>query len=128
MQDRELYEYAIIRIVPRVERGEFINAGVLLYSKRSNYLACKYDLSEIKALSLDPNADLGLIRQQLQGLQRIASGEKSCRSPIAAMDKASRFRWLSANRSTIIQCSAIHPGYTDNLENALERLMEQYVL
>lgn len=127
MQDKELYEYAIIRIVPKVERGEFINAGVLLYSKRKNYLNCKFDLSTAKILALDAHADIDLMQAQLEGLQRIASGEKSCRSPIAAMDKASRFRWLSANRSTIIQCSPIHPGYTDDLEEALERLMEQYV-
>ncbi len=128
MQDKELYEYAIIRFVPRVERAEFINVGVLLYSKKKNYLACRFHLENTKVFALDAKADINLIQNQLEGLQRIALGEKSCTSPIAALDKASRFRWLSANRSTIIQCSAIHPGYTDDLDMAVERLMEQYVM
>lgn len=127
MQDKELYEYAVIRIVPRVERAEFINAGVLLYSKKSNFLACQFIVDRKKILAIDAQANIEVIEKQLAGLQRIANGEKSCQSPIAVMDKASRFRWLSASRSTIIQCSPIHPGYAQDLEAALIRLMQQYV-
>ncbi len=128
MQDKQLYEYTVIRIVPRVERGEFINAGILLYSKKANYLSGRFVVDKDKILALDPLADIALIQAQLQGLERITKGEKSCKSPIAQLDKASRFRWLSANRSTIIQTSPIHPGYADNLEATVERLMQQYVL
>lgn len=128
MQDKHLYEYTVVRIVPRVERGEFINAGILLYSKKANYLSGCFVVNRAKILALDPLADVELIEAQLQGLERITKGEKNCKSPIAALDKASRFRWLSANRSTIIQTSAIHPGYTEDLDAAVERLMQQYVL
>lgn len=128
MQDKHLYEYTVVRIVPRVERGEFINAGILLYSKKVNYLSGRFVVNREKILALDPQADIDLIEAQLQGLERIARGDKSCKSPIAALDKASRFRWLSANRSTIIQTSPIHPGYTEDLDTAVERLMQQYVL
>ncbi len=128
MQDKQLYEYTVVRIVPRVERAEFINAGILLYSKKANYLSGRFVVNREKILALDPLADIALIEAQLQGLERITKGEKSCKSPIAALDKASRFRWLSANRSTIIQTSAIHPGYAEDLDIAVERLMQQYVL
>lgn len=128
MQDKQLYEYTVVRIVPRVERGEFINAGILLYSKKANYLSGRFVVNREKILALDPQADIDLIEAQLQGLERIAHGEKSCKSPIAALDKASRFRWLSANRSTIIQTSPIHPGYAEDLDATVERLMQQYVL
>lgn len=128
MQDKQLYEYTVVRIVPRVERDEFINAGILLYAKKANYLSGKFVVSREKILALDPHADIALIEAQLQGLERIAKGERSCKSPIAQLDKASRFRWLSANRSTIIQTSPIHPGYAGDLDATLERLMQQYVL
>lgn len=128
MQDKQLYEYTVVRIVPRVERGEFINAGILLYSRKANYLSGKFVVNREKILALDSHADIALIEAQLQGLERIARGEKSCKSPIAQLDKASRFRWLSANRSTIIQTSPIHPGYAGDLDATLERLMQQFVL
>ncbi|RYD96366.1 MAG: DUF3037 domain-containing protein [Sphingobacteriales bacterium] len=128
MQDKQLYEYAVIRIVPRVERGEFINAGILLYSKKADYLSGRFIVDREKILALDPLADIALIEAQLQGLERITKGEKSCKSSIATLDKASRFRWLSANRSTIIQTSPIHPGYAEELDTTVERLMQQYVL
>lgn len=128
MQDKQLYEYAVIRIVPRVERGEFINAGILLYSKKANYLSGRFVVNKDRILALDPLADVALIEAQLQGLERITKGERSCKSPIAQLDKASRFRWLSANRSTIIQTSPIHPGYAEDLDHTVERLMQQYVL
>jgi hypothetical protein len=128
MHDKHLYEYAIIRVVPRVERGEFVNAGVLLYSKKANYLSCKFKVPTEKIFALDSKADINIITSQLEGLARISSGDKSCTSPIASMDKASRFRWLSANRSTIVQCSPIHPGYTEDLDQTVDRLLAQYVL
>ncbi|RQO31378.1 DUF3037 domain-containing protein [Taibaiella sp. KBW10] len=128
MQDWQLYEYAIIRIVPRVERGEFINAGVLLYCKKEQVLICKTHLSIEKLKALDPETDLDLIQQHLLGFERIATGAKSCKSPIAALDKALRFRWLSSTRSTMVQCSPIHPGYAQDMGHAVDKLMAQLVL
>lgn len=128
MHSRILYEYAIIRIVPRVEREEFVNAGVLLYAKQSDYLGCSFKLFEHKVLALHPEADVDLLRTQLEAFARIAAGDKTCKSSIARQDTASRFRWLSANRSTIIQCSPIHPGYAISPEQTLEELMRFYVL
>lgn len=128
MQDWQLYEYATIRIVPRVERGEFINAGVLLYCKKANVLICKTHLSAQKVQALYPDADIELLQRHLEGFERIAAGGKDCKSPIAALDKALRFRWLSSTRSTIVQCSPIHPGYALELEPAVDKLMLQLVL
>lgn len=127
MQNRYLYEYTTIRIVPRVERAEFFNVGILLYSKEKDFLDCLFHLDKKKLYSLDNQADIILIDNQLEAFKRIAQGNKSCKSPIASMEKASRFRWLSANKSTIVQCSATHPGYSSNLEKTIEKLMNQYV-
>lgn len=128
MQDWHLYEYAVIRIVPRVERGEFINAGILLYCKQKQVLICKTQLDTLRLQALYAKADLELVSDHLKGFERIASGNKACTSPIALLDKAARFRWLSATRSTIVQCSPIHPGYAQDVELAAQKLLEQLVL
>lgn len=127
MQDWLLYEYAVIRIVPRVERGEFMNAGILLYCKQKNMLICKTYLDAVRLQALYEHVDLDLIAGHLKGFERITSGDKACRSPIAMLGKAERFRWLSATRSTIVQCSPIHPGYALDVEAAAEKLLQQLV-
>ena len=127
MQDWHLYEYAVIRIVPRVEREEFMNAGILLYCKQKNMLICKTHLDAARLQALYTHVDLDLISAHLKGFERITSGDKACRSPIAKLGKAERFRWLSATRSTIVQCSPIHPGYALDVEAAAERLLQQLV-
>jgi len=126
MQGKHLYEYAIIRVVPRVEREEFINVGVILGDAKSGFLACKIYLDESKLLALDALADLEMIHLNLSSFEKICLG-KSNGGKIAAMDLASRFRWLTAVRSSIIQTSRPHMGFSGDLEKTLEKLFEENV-
>ncbi len=126
MQETKLYEYAVIRIVPRVERQEFINAGILLFSKKQKYLNCRYELNAGKLHCLYADADLEFIRRNLQSFEDIALGKHS-QSPIALLDTPERFRWLTATRSTVIQCSKVHPGLCIDEEDTLQNLFDQYV-
>lgn len=126
MQGRHLYEYAVIRIVPRVEREEFINVGVILCANKSNYIHCKIHMNESRILALDPEADTSLLLRNLQSFEKICCGSKDGGN-IAGFDLASRFRWLTAVRSSVIQTSRPHPGITDDLDATLERLFGEYV-
>lgn len=126
MQEKHLFEYALIRIVPRVEREEFVNVGVVICCKRQNFIRCKIQLPEDKLIALDPEADLNLFRCYLNSFEKICAGEKTG-NPIALHDAASRFRWLTAMRSSMLQTSRPHSGFTDNLEETLRRLYEEYV-
>jgi hypothetical protein len=109
-----------------VEREEFVNVGVVLCCKRKNFLVCKILLSEEKLLALDPKADLNLFTSYLESFQKIVSGENEANS-IALQDAASRFRWLTAMRSSMLQTSRPHSGFADDLEKTLERLFQEYV-
>ncbi|HTN37519.1 MAG TPA: DUF3037 domain-containing protein [Arachidicoccus sp.] len=111
MQELLLYEYAIIRIVPRVEREEFINAGVIVFCKSTSYLACRIHLNveRLKCICPEDDVDLIDIQAHLNSFEAIASGLKTD-NHISTLEPASRFRWLTAVRSTVIQCSRIHPG------------------
>lgn len=126
MQGNQLFEYAIIRIVPQVEREEFINAGVILYCKQSAFLQMRHLVHEERLLALFPDVDLGCIKANLEAFQQICNGNAPG-SPIAALDIASRFRWLTAKRSTVIQCSPVHPGMCSEPEKVLERIFEKMV-
>jgi len=127
MQGLRLYEYAIIRLVPRVEREEFINVGVILGDSKSGFLGCKIHLNETKLLALDPLADLEMIRLNLLSFEKICLGSTSG-GKIAEMDLSSRFRWLTAVRSSIIQTSRPHTGFHAALEEKLDQLFEENVL
>ena len=126
MQGKHLYEYAVIRVVPRVEREEFVNVGVILCSKKENFLESRIQLKEGKLLALDPEVDLELLCDYLDSFTKICEGTKSG-SPIAEMDPASRFRWLTALRSSMIQTSRPHGGLTGDLKKTLEELFAQFV-
>lgn len=126
MQGKHLFEYALIRIVPRVEREEFVNVGVVLCCKRKDWIACKILLPEQKLLALDPSVDLDTIRCYLGSFEKICKGEK-LGNPIAQQDAASRFRWLTAMRSSMLQTSRPHTGLTEDLNATLESLFEEYV-
>lgn len=126
MPDMESFEYAVIRIVPSVEREEFINAGVVLYCKSKRYLGIEVFLNEELLKSLCPKADTLLIKDYLNGFVNVANGSNK-KSPIAALDIASRFRWLTAVRSTILQTSRIHTGLTDNPEATLQKIFKEQV-
>lgn len=126
MQEMLLYEYAIVRVMPRVERGEFINVGIIMYCKEQNFLGCQISLSVEKLLCVDIGANVTWIEKNLEAFEMIALG-KSCPSIISKQSPGERFRWLSANRSTMIQCSAIHPGYTLDPQKEVSSLLEKLV-
>jgi len=128
MQEQQLYEYAVIRIVPRVEREEFVNAGIILFCKKTRYVNCSISLPAEKLRCLNPDVDVSFISQNLMAFERIALGDKLSTSPIAQLDAPSRFRWLTATRSTVIQCSKVHPGLATDLPVAMEKLMTEMVL
>lgn len=126
MLGKHLFEYALIRVVPRVEREEFVNVGVVVCCKKSNWIACKIHLPEQKLLVLDPQVDLDTLKCYLDSFDKICKGEKMG-NPIAQQDAASRFRWLTAMRSSMLQTSRPHTGLSDDLEQTLESLFEEYV-
>ena len=127
MQGKNLFDYAVIRVVPRVEREEFLNVGVIVYCKAEQFLQIKYKLDQPRLKALCPEIDLDQVQANLQAMEQICSGTKAG-GDIAKLDKASRFRWLTAIRSTIIQHSSVHPGYTENAAKTLEKLFAEQVL
>lgn len=126
MQERLLYEYAVIRIVPRVERCEFINAGVILFCRDADFLQMKYEVSEKRILALNNGADTEKIKELLGAFEKICNGVRDSGN-ISLLKKADRFRWLTAQRSTMIQVSEVHPGLTINPAEKLEQLFAELV-
>ncbi len=127
MQDRHLYEYAIIRVVPRVEREEFLNVGIVLFCKREKFLGVLYKLKEEKLKILCEELDFDQLGMNLQSFEKICQGDKDG-GPIAQMDIPSRFRWLTAVRSSVLQTSRPHPGLCEDLDATLKRLFKELVL
>jgi hypothetical protein len=127
MPGKHLFEYAVIRVVPRVEREEFINVGVVLFCKQKRYLKTAIHLPEERLLALCADIDIANIKAYLNAFEKISGGEKDG-GPIAALDLPSRFRWLTATRSTVLQSSKIHPGLCDDLDDQLKRLFQQLVV
>lgn len=123
---RVAYEYAIVRVVPRVERGEFVNAGILLYCDTRSVLCARIELDEARLLTLDPRVDLALVRDHLCGFERVCAGG-ALAGPIGSMDERERWRWLTSPRSTILQTSPAHGGIADDLEAVIERLLASLV-
>ena len=120
------YDYAVVRVVPRVERGEFVNAGVILSCAAEGFLQARIELDERRLLSLDANADLETIRITLATIPAICvGGEKA--GAIGKLSVRDRFHWLVAPRSTAIQTSAVHTGRCDDPAAALEKLMDRMV-
>jgi hypothetical protein len=120
------FQYAIVRVVPRVERGEFVNAGVVLFCRPQRFLAARVALDEARLLALAPDIDLDAVRGHLDALCRIADGDAAA-GPIAALPPSERFHWLVAPASTIIQASPVHTGLTDDPGGELERLLARLV-
>lgn len=127
MQEKFTFEYAIIRVVPRVEREEFLNVGVVLFSKRPAFLEMKYVVDEKRLLALDPKIDIAEVRLHLNAFEQISKGDKQA-GPIANLDHAERFRWLTAKRSTVVQTSAVHPGLCNDAAAVVDKLLQQLVL
>jgi hypothetical protein len=126
MQAKQIFEYAVIRVMPRVERGEFLNVGVVLFCKRCKFLDLMIELNEEKLKAIFGDVDTEDVRRHLDSFEKICRGDVSG-GPIAQLDQPSRFRWLSAKRSTIIQASDIHPGLTDDPSATLGKLFSEMV-
>lgn len=113
--------------MPRVERGEFINVGVILYCAKKKFLDCRIHIDEKRLTALFPLIDIHFLEQHLDSYSKICRGEPSG-GPIALFDMPSRFRWLTARRSTIIQSAPVHPGFCTEPSESLEKLFQSCVL
>jgi hypothetical protein len=118
-----LFEYGVIRYMPRVERQEFINVGIVFSCQQKRYLCCAFHLDRPRLTAFAPHSDLDFLDQHLQGFHGVCEG----RGALGALPLRERFHWLCAPRSTIIQVSPVHSGLTENLERALEQLMQKMV-
>ena len=127
MQELHLYEYAVIRFVPKVEREEFMNVGVILYCASKGFLKIGIELNPEKLLAFAPGSTMEEVEEYLLALRNICNGGKNG-GPIGQLGKASRFRWITANRSTIIQTSRAHPGLCEDPDITLDNLMQKLVL
>ncbi|MEW2250480.1 MULTISPECIES: DUF3037 domain-containing protein [unclassified Streptomyces] len=123
---RDVYEYALLRVVPRVERGECINAGVLVYCRARAYLGARTHLDEARLLALDPDADVPGVRAALRAVQEVCGGGAGA-GQAAGDDSGRRFRWLIAPRSTIVQPGPVHTGLTSDPAAETDRLLELLV-
>lgn len=125
--ENHLYEYAIIRFVPRVEREEFMNVGLLMMCKRQKWMRVRLQIPNHKIAAFDSGVTCEMLENQLAQFTRISCGDAEA-GPIAELSVEERFRWLSAVRSSCVQTSRPHPGVTDDLDSAFERLFADMVL
>jgi hypothetical protein len=123
---REDFQYAIVRVVPRVERGECMNVGVVLFCRRLGFLAARTELDEAALAALAPDCDPDEVRPHLHAIERVAAGEASG-GPIAGLEPSERFHWLTAPSSTIVQASPVHTGLTADPAAELDHLFAQLV-
>ncbi|NJP52162.1 DUF3037 domain-containing protein [Streptomyces sp. SBST2-5] len=124
--DRHVYEYAVLRVVPRIERGECINAGVLVYCRPLGFVAARTHLDEARLLALDPDVDLAGVRAALRAAEQVCAGGDAA-GQAARDDAGRRFRWLIAPRSTVVQPGPVHTGLTADPAAETERLLRVLV-
>lgn len=127
MPEKHLFEYAVIRVVPCVEREEFLNVGVILYCRSQGFLQTRFDLNEERLRLFSDKLDLSELKERLQAFKRIGEGRREG-GTIGKLPIAERFRWLTATRSTVVQTSAVHPGLCVDATETLARLFTQLVL
>jgi hypothetical protein len=127
MQESHLFEYAVIRIVPHVEREEFMNVGVILYCSKQKFLHSVFELNEARLKALCEKLDLEEVKEHIASFERICGGDPEA-GPIGKLPIAERFRWLTATRSTVLQTSKVHPGLSADASKTLLHLHEQLVL
>lgn len=127
MQEKHLFEYAVIRVVPRVEREEFLNVGVILYCAGQKFLQSKCNLDGGRLAAFSSDIDIAEIKENLHAFGQISMGVKEG-GPIGKLEIASRFRWLTATRSTVLQTSKVHPGFCTDAEETLHKLFRDLVL
>lgn len=126
MHDLRTYDYAIVRVVPRVERGEFVNVGIILSCDIERILLARIEIDEAALLALHADVDLELVRGALASIPAICAGAEDA-GPIAKLSARERFHWLVAPRSTIVQTSPAHSGQCSDLQTALEHLMNRMI-
>ncbi|CAD0224033.1 MULTISPECIES: DUF3037 domain-containing protein [Chryseobacterium] len=126
MQEDKIYEYAVIRLVPKVEREEFFNIGLVMFSKREKFIRVEFYLCPDKFKLMHSKLDYEDIIQNLESFQKIANGDKDG-GPIALLDIPERFRWLTAVRSAVVQTSRPHPGKSKDLNSTFGKLFEELV-
>lgn len=122
----DLFEYALVRAVPRVERGEFLNVGVVLYCQRAGYLDARCRMDEARLAALDPFLDRPAVAAHLVALRTVCAGGAEA-GPAGRLSPGERFRWLTAPRSTVVQTSPVHTGFTDDPAAELGRLVGMLV-
>ena len=127
MPASSLYDYALVRLVPCVEREEFINVGVILFCRTRRFLGALVHLDEQRALALDPGLDLQAVQQHLDAIPMICAGGKEA-GYVGQLSQSERFHWLVSPRSTIIQTSKVHPGFSGEPADTLQKLFNQLVL
>jgi hypothetical protein len=127
MQDKSLFEYAVIRIVPRVEREEFLNVGVVLYCADQKFLQAVFEINEARVLAFYPDTNIALLHSYLCAFKLICEGDPAG-GPISQLPTAERFRWLTAARSTMLQTSSVHSGLCVDSQETLEKLYSRLVL
>lgn len=127
MPEMHLYEYAVIRVLPAVEREEFINVGLILFCKKAKFIKVLFELNEKRLRAFSGELDMKQVCSNLEAFEKIAIGDKSG-GPIASFDLAERFRWLTAVKSSSIQTSRPHPGLCSDLESTSQRLFRELVL
>lgn len=127
MQEKHLYEYAIIRLVPKIEREEFINVGIILFSKKAKYIKMLYKINESRLKAFSEEIELDEVYENLEAFEKICKGNKDG-GAIAQLDIPERFRWLTAVRSACVQTSRPHPGFSDDLDKTAECLFQELVL
>ena len=126
MPELASYDYATVRIVPRVDREEFLNAGVILFCLSHGYLGARVHLDEHRLSALSPDADVELLNQHLAAIPKVCEGAASA-GPIAKLSRRERFHWLVSPRSTIVQVSPVHSGMCESPERTLNDLFRQLV-
>ena len=126
MQEKHLFEYAVIRVMPRVEREEFLNVGVILYCSGKGFLKTIFQLNEQRLRAFSEELDIAELTERLRAFERICAGRQEGGS-IGQLPIAARFRWLTATRSTVVQTSAVHPGLCTDPQETLARLYTQLV-
>jgi hypothetical protein len=126
MQEKHLFEYAVIRVVPRVEREEFLNVGIILYCSGQTFLQTVYELDEGRLRAFSRGLDLAELKERLHAFERICAGGAGG-GAIGKLPLSGRFRWLTAARSTVVQTSPVHPGLCTNASETLARLHAQLV-
>ena len=127
MPEQHVFEYAVVRVVPKVEREEFINVGVILHCGPLQFLGVRWSLDEALLIHFAPNIDMEEVKANLCAFDRISHGGPEG-GDIGMLDMPGRFRWLTATRSTMLQTSSVHPGYTFDPQATLDRLFLELVI